>query len=239
MTGGTLPPVVPSVEDPQGSWLPNLQRWLPASWLEGVDIALKVAKVDKSPIPKQLWDLQISLVLEVPSFMLEVLWGWLFWVFLQRLYLSLRDFLLDTHGRTWFYHTKFRGQGGGYERENQRSRWNSAVICGMTNKRSQLLIKQIFGSRNEGQLCSFGDTQHFWVDKLHEMVSQSKFGCHYHDISDGNGVLNLMFVCCWLRRFMNIVSNCTLNCCPGGSTHPVMWIIFQSLRLFAQLLEKF
>ena len=49
------------------SWLPLLQRWLPASWVTGGSVSAKAAKADRSPIPKRLWDLRISLVLDVPS----------------------------------------------------------------------------------------------------------------------------------------------------------------------------
>mmetsp|Transcript_24102 Transcript_24102/g.36627 ORF Transcript_24102/g.36627 Transcript_24102/m.36627 type:complete len:232 (-) Transcript_24102:663-1358(-) len=63
--------------DPRGTWLLSLRRWLPNTWTDGVDIADKAAKADTASIPKQLWNLRITLPLNSPSLLLERLWGFL------------------------------------------------------------------------------------------------------------------------------------------------------------------
>lgn len=96
-----LPSIDPPQVDPRGSWLPSIRRWLPSRWIDGVDISDKAAKADAAAIPKQLWNLRVTLPLAAPTFLLERLRQWFHRLYVRRVFLSMMRFLRREHGTTW------------------------------------------------------------------------------------------------------------------------------------------
>mmetsp|Transcript_5795 Transcript_5795/g.8887 ORF Transcript_5795/g.8887 Transcript_5795/m.8887 type:complete len:354 (-) Transcript_5795:3196-4257(-) len=91
-----LPPI-----DSRGTWLDQLNCWLPPRWTEGILITDEAAKADKAAIPKILWDLRITLPLKAPVFLLERLRAWFYRLYFQCLFRAISLYLRRKYGTTW------------------------------------------------------------------------------------------------------------------------------------------
>jgi hypothetical protein len=92
---------VPIVEDPRGTWLPALQRWMPSSWVDAAVVTAKAAKGDDAEVHVALWNSRITSVVPCSDKTLDVLRKYLFGRWCGNVGSSLRRYLTRTHGATW------------------------------------------------------------------------------------------------------------------------------------------
>jgi hypothetical protein len=86
--------VAPSVEgvshhpmtlaDDSGVSLPLIGRYLSHSWVDASLITEKADTADDAGVPTHMWDQRISLVLDVPLFVIETMRKWMFKALLSR-----------------------------------------------------------------------------------------------------------------------------------------------------------
>ena len=97
----SAPDLVADREDPRGSWLPSLQKWLPSTWVEAGSVADKAAKHGDAEIYTDFWDTRISSVLPCTAANLRLLRRVSFQYWCGWVGKSLRGYLARQYGRDW------------------------------------------------------------------------------------------------------------------------------------------
>jgi hypothetical protein len=94
---------VQSTEDtPQDStWLPALNRFLPVSWARIEAVSAKAVKADDAPVPTDMWDRRVTLVLPWDHTNMAGLRTLVFGRWQRLLRLEFQNFMRTEYGATW------------------------------------------------------------------------------------------------------------------------------------------
>ena len=90
------------LEIPDEFWIPELNTFLPGSWVDAGEVSAKAAKADNAKIHTGLWDHRITLVLsDFADEDVEYLRPGFYQVWCQKLTGCFNRFMLATHGLGW------------------------------------------------------------------------------------------------------------------------------------------
>ena len=100
-------PQVPVVADPEATWFPALQKFLPHAWIDKSTVSAKAAKGDDSAVPTSMWDQRVTLLYPwSPPQGVQVLACFRLYLmrsYRHRLLSDFRSFMEFTHGMYWPY----------------------------------------------------------------------------------------------------------------------------------------
>jgi hypothetical protein len=98
-----LPMIIPAPIGPDSTriWLPNLQQFLPHSWIDSLVVTAKAVKHDDAAAPTQLWDTRCTLAMPHIAPALPPLWRGVMHLAAHLVLRIFCGFLTAHYGPTW------------------------------------------------------------------------------------------------------------------------------------------
>jgi hypothetical protein len=177
---------VSGLENPRGTWLPTLGKWLPSSWVDAEALTAKAVKADDAAILTALWDARISLVLPCTPKILVVLRRFCFGRWCRRVGLSFFGYLSRTYGADWSLRLRRARQQAAGKRQRQGGSGTSKSSEGLKEskdpslallkdaKAGQIALHQVISS--EWWEWSSGSSLLFWRWDLQSQLVAARDG---------------------------------------------------------------